>query len=93
MRTIIKYLKPYTRKMLLAANRIHNDIVVARVNTDNHAFVELIARFDKHTAAILQLPKSVGNGFTVILANQHTVRRADSDRGAGKSDLHGNHRA
>src|ERR1700744_2577133 len=39
---------------LLALDRIHDEIVVAAVDADDHAFVQRIAGHHEHAAAILQ---------------------------------------
>ena len=39
--------------------------------TDDHAFVELVARIDEQTAAFLNLPERIGHCGTVVLRNNH----------------------
>ena len=58
---------------LLALDRVDDEVVVAAVDADDHAFVERIARRHEHAAAVLQLPQRVGDGVAVFLRNQHAV--------------------
>ena len=66
---------PETRKFveLLAAHRIHDEVVVARVDADHHALVERIARLDEHAAAVVELAERVRHRLAVVLADQHAV--------------------
>src|SRR5471032_2770421 len=61
---------------LLALDRVDHQIVVARVDTDDHAFVHWVIVRHEHTAAVLQFPDSVGNSSAVILRDQHAVTTA-----------------
>ena len=58
---------------LLALDRIDDEVVVAAVDADDHAFVELLAGRHEHAAALLQLPQRVGDRVAVLLRNQHAV--------------------
>ena len=56
---------------LLAADRVHDDVVFTGVLADDHAFVELVARGDEEAAALLNLPESIGHGIAVVLGDDH----------------------
>ena len=58
---------------LLALDRVDDQVVVAAVNADDHAFVQLVAGQHEHAAAIFQVPQRVGHGFAVFRRNQHAV--------------------
>lgn len=40
---------------LLALQNVHFEIVIARVNADNHAGINLLTRLDDHRATIFEL--------------------------------------
>src|SRR5471032_234052 len=61
---------------LLALDRVDDQVVVARVDADDHAFVHWIVVDHEHAAAILQFPDGVGDGGAVILRDQHAVAAA-----------------
>nr|GEU28058.1 hypothetical protein [Tanacetum cinerariifolium] len=61
---------------LLALDRVHDQVVVARVDADDHAFVHRVVVDHEHAAAILQFPDSVGHGSAVVLRDQHAVATA-----------------
>ncbi len=44
-----------------------HQIVVAAVDADNHAFIELFAGGHKHTAPVLQLLYGIDHGVAVFL--------------------------
>src|SRR5258706_5053588 len=58
---------------LLGLDRVRHQVVVARVDADDHALVHRVARADEHAAALLQLPKRVGDGDAVVLRYQDAV--------------------
>ena len=41
---------------LLALDRVDHQVVVAAVDADDHAFVQLVAGRDEHAAAVFQFP-------------------------------------
>ena len=43
------------------------------VDTHNHAFVHRVTGLHKHAATVIQLTQGVGEDFTVVHGNQHTV--------------------
>ncbi|KCB28214.1 hypothetical protein L543_2719 [Bordetella hinzii L60] len=58
---------------LLTLDRIDDQVVVAAVDADDHAFVQRFAGADEHAAAVLQLPEGIGHGIAVVLADQHAI--------------------
>src|SRR5438105_7758586 len=58
---------------LLALDRIDDQIVVATVNPDDHALVELVARRYEHASALLQLPERVGHRLAALGGDQYAV--------------------
>src|SRR5699024_1218928 len=58
---------------LLFSYGIDDQIIVAVVDTDDHAFVDGIIGRHKHAAALLQLPDGVGNGMAIVLADQYAI--------------------
>src|SRR2546421_8313058 len=58
---------------LLGLGRVHHQVVVAAVDPDNHALVELLAGRDEQPAALLQVEQRVGDRLAVLVAHQHAV--------------------
>src|SRR4051812_15472336 len=58
---------------LLGLDRVHHEVVVARVDADDHALVDGIARADEHAPALLQLPERISHRDAVVLRHQHAV--------------------
>src|SRR5450830_2013744 len=61
---------------LLALDGVDDQVVVARVDADDHAFVHRVVVDDEHAAAVLQFPDRVGDSGAVILRDQHAVTTA-----------------
>ena len=58
---------------LLLADRVDHQIIVTRVDADDHALVQRIVGLDEHPSPVLQLPERIGHGRPVILRDQHTL--------------------
>ena len=58
---------------LLCFARIDWDLVFARIFTDNHSFVDLVARLDQQASSLLHHVQRIGNGFAVFHADQRSV--------------------
>jgi hypothetical protein len=58
---------------LLAAHRVDHQVVVARMNADDHALVERVARLHEHAAAIVELAERIGHRLAVVLADEDAV--------------------
>src|SRR6185312_54586 len=58
---------------LLGLDRVHDQVVVAAVDADDHSLVELLARADEHAPALLQIEQRVGHRLTLLVAHQHAV--------------------
>ncbi len=52
---------------------IDDEVVVAAVDADHHALVQLVAGRHEHPPALLQLPERVRDGLAVLLRDQHAV--------------------
>jgi hypothetical protein len=63
-------------RQLLAAHGVHDQVVVAAVDADHHAFVERVAGLDEHAAAVVELAERVRHRLAVVLADQHAVLAA-----------------
>ena len=58
---------------LLALEDVDDQIVVTRVDTDDLAFIHLVARLGHHAAAILQVEQRIGQRLALLIGDQHTV--------------------
>jgi hypothetical protein len=60
---------PETRKLVscLPLDRVHDEVVVAAVDADDHAFVQRVAGLDEHAAAVVELAQRVGDRLAVVL--------------------------
>ncbi|EGE56060.1 hypothetical protein RHECNPAF_750018 [Rhizobium etli CNPAF512] len=61
---------------LLALQHVDLKVVVARMDADDHAHIDLFAGVDDHRAAVFQVEQSVGHGFTGFVGEQHAVDAA-----------------
>ena len=61
---------------LLALHRVYHQVVVARVDADDHALVQLFARADEHAATVLQIENCVGHAGAEAVGDQHAVHTA-----------------
>src|SRR6185437_3889250 len=58
---------------LLGLDRVHDQVVVAAVDADDHSFVELLPGADEHAPALLQIEQRVGHCLALLVADQHAV--------------------
>ncbi|CDX42319.1 conserved hypothetical protein [Mesorhizobium sp. ORS 3359] len=61
---------------LLALEHVHFEVVVARMDADDHALIDLDARIDDHRAAVFEIPHGVGDGFALLVGDQHAIGAA-----------------
>ena len=61
---------------LLGARGIDHQVVIAAMNTDDHALVHRVVGPDKHAAAIVELAQRVGEDLAVVHGNEHAVLAA-----------------
>ncbi|CCV04643.1 hypothetical protein MESS2_1340046 [Mesorhizobium metallidurans STM 2683] len=61
---------------LLALQHIHFEIVVAAMDADDHALIDLDARIDDHRAAVFQVPHGVSHRLALLVGDQHAVGAA-----------------
>ncbi len=52
---------------------VYHQVIVAAVNANNHAFIERIARLDKHAATLLQFPQGIRHCIAIVLRDQHPI--------------------
>ena len=57
----------------LRADGIHDQVVVARVFSDDHALVDFVAGTDHQFRTFLQFPQRVADRGAVFLRDQHAV--------------------
>src|SRR5512146_1890854 len=58
---------------LLGLDGVHHQIVVAAVDADDHALVELLAGAHEESAPLLQVEQRIGDRFALLVADQHAV--------------------
>src|SRR6056297_1752556 len=56
---------------LLALERVHLEIVLARMLADDHAGVDLLLRADEHAPPLFEVPERVGHRDAVFHRDQH----------------------
>src|SRR5438876_7165906 len=58
---------------LLGPDGVDHQVVLATVDPDDHALVDLLAGGDEQAAALLQVEQRVGDRLAVLVAHQHAV--------------------
>src|SRR5205823_11262575 len=58
---------------LLGADGVDHQVVLATVDPDDDALVDLLAGGDEQAAALLQVEQRVGDRLAVLVAHQHAV--------------------
>ena len=65
---------------LLGFERIHDQVIAARVDADDHAFVDLFTVADHELAALLQVEQRIAQRFALAVGDHHAVvALADAD--------------
>src|ERR1700736_4135012 len=58
---------------LLRLGRVHHEIVLAAMDADDHALVELLTVAHEHATPLLEVEQGVGDRLALLAADQHAV--------------------